>query len=88
MITVEKKFHRELIVNNASKVENTTSQMEQWSILSDVINYVQYDKNPKNCHAMLTKPINKNKGSIKEKEKDKFSLQEDLVNASARLTEE
>ena len=35
--------YRELIVNNAGKIENTLSQMEQWSILS---------KNPKNFHAM------------------------------------
>ena len=63
-------------------------QMEQWSILSNVINYVQYSKNPKNVHAMLIKPINKNKVSIKEKEKDKFSLQVGLINASDRLMEE
>ena len=30
----------ELIVNNAGKIENTLSQMEQWSILSNGINYV------------------------------------------------
>ena len=32
--------YRELIVNNAGKIEHTLSQMEQWSILSNVINYV------------------------------------------------
>ena len=62
--------------------------MEQWSVLSNVINCMQYSKNPKNFHAMLIKPINKNKVSIKEKEKDKFSLQVGLINASDRLTEE
>ena len=35
--------YRELIVNNVEKVETILSQMEQWSILSNVINYVQYD---------------------------------------------
>ena len=39
--------YRELIVNNAGKIESTLTQMEQWSILSNVINYVQYSKNPK-----------------------------------------
>ena len=34
------------------------------------------------------KPINKNKVSIKQKQKDKFSLQVGLINASDRLTEE
>ena len=38
---------RELIVNNASKIENMISQMEKWSILSNVINYVQYSKTPR-----------------------------------------
>ena len=46
-----------------SKIENTSSQMEQWSILSNVINYVQYSKNPKNFHAMIIKPINNSKVS-------------------------
>ena len=32
--------YRELIVNNAGKIENTLCHMEQWSILSNVINYV------------------------------------------------
>ena len=42
--------YRELIVNNAEKIETVLSQMEQWSILSNVVNYVQYDKHPKNVH--------------------------------------
>ena len=36
--------YREPIVNNAGKIENMLSQMEQWSILSNVINYLQYSK--------------------------------------------
>ena len=52
--------YRELIVNNVSEIENTLSQMEQWSILSNVINYVQYSKTPKNFHPMIIKPINFN----------------------------
>ena len=53
--------YRELIVNNAGKIETTLSQMEQWSILSNVINYVhvQYDKYSKNFHTMSIRPINK-----------------------------
>ena len=42
--------YRELIVNNAGKVESMLSQMEQWSILSNVINFVQCSKNTKNFH--------------------------------------
>ena len=62
--------YRELIVNNAYKIENTLSQMEQWSILSNVINYVQYNENPKNSYSMIIKPVNTN-GVYKEKKGEK-----------------
>ena len=42
--------YRELIVNNAEKVETFLSQMEQWSMLSNVVNCIQYDKHPKSFH--------------------------------------
>ena len=41
----DKNPYKELIVHNACKIENTFSQMEQWPILSNVINYIQYNKN-------------------------------------------
>ena len=31
--------------------------MEQWLILSNVVNYVQYDRNPKNCYDLDVKTI-------------------------------
>ena len=58
--------YREFIVNNVSKIESTLSQMEQWSILSSVINYVQYIKAPKNFHDVTIKPININKRNTKK----------------------
>ena len=36
--------YRELIVNNAEKTEPPMTQMEQWSILSNILNYVQHSK--------------------------------------------
>ena len=39
--------YQKIIVNNIDKDNIITSQMEQWSILSDVVNYVQYDRNLK-----------------------------------------
>ena len=33
--------YKELIVNNAKKIEPLLAQMEQWSILSNMLNYVQ-----------------------------------------------
>ena len=32
--------YRELIVNNAEQIEMVLSQIEQWSILSNVVNYI------------------------------------------------
>ena len=89
-IVVMKNPYRELIVNNAGKIENTLSQMEEWPILSNVINYVQYSKNPKNFHVMLIRPINKNKINIgkRQEEKHKFTSEVSLVDMSDRLTEE
>ena len=59
--------YRELIVNNAGKIETTSSQMEQCSILSNVINYVQYDKHSKNFHTVSVRPTHKTKNKTKSK---------------------
>ena len=77
-------------MNNAGRVENTLSQIEQWSILSNVINYVQYSKNPKNFHVTLAKSTNKNKINIgrKQREKDRPTSEVSLIDTSDRLTEE
>ena len=48
--------YRELMVNSKSKMETTLSQMELWSILSNVINYVQYHKHYKNFNTMCVDP--------------------------------
>ena len=36
--------YQELIVNNAKRIEPLMTQMEQWSIMSNVLNYVQHDR--------------------------------------------
>ena len=56
--------YRKLIVNNTEKVETILSQMEQWSILSNVVSYVQYDKHPKNFHNLNVSAVKKR--NIKE----------------------
>ena len=40
--------YREIIINNAEKIEPLMAQMEQWSILSNTLNYIQYDRHSKN----------------------------------------
>ena len=47
----ETKPYKELIVNNQEKIEPLLTQMEQWSILSNSLNYMQYDRHPKSIIA-------------------------------------
>ena len=51
--------YKELIVNNAEKIEPLLTQMEQWSILSNTLNYIQYDRHPKNYHSLGISAVNK-----------------------------
>ena len=53
--------YRELIVNNAEKIEPLMTQMEQWSILSNVLNYVQHSRLHLMNHMSDTKAVNKYK---------------------------
>ena len=55
--------HKELIVNNAEKIEPLLAQMEQCSILSNTLNYIQYDKHPNNYHTLGISEINKYRNS-------------------------
>ena len=47
--------YKELIVNNAVKM----TQMEQWSILSNKCNYIQYDRHPNDYHSLGISAVNK-----------------------------
>ena len=53
--------YQELKVNNAEKIEPLMTQMEQWSILSDVLNYVQHSRFHSMNHTLDIKAVNKYK---------------------------
>ena len=53
--------YRELIVNNAEKIEPLMTQMEQWSILSNVLNYVQHSRLHSMNHMLDIKAVDKYK---------------------------
>ena len=57
----ETKPYKELIVNNAEKIEPLMTQMEQWSILSNVLNYVQHSRFYSMNHTLDVKAVNKYK---------------------------
>ena len=81
---------RELIVNNAEKIVAFLSQMEQWSIMSNVINYVQYDKHPKNYHSLNISVVNKEKcrGNSYIKKEAGGMLELDFGDMPGKLKEE
>ena len=64
--------------------------MEQWSILSNVINYVQYNKNPKNFHSMTIKSVNTNRINKEMKGRSKIEslLRVNLADISDMSKEE
>ena len=57
----ETNLYRELIINNAEKVEPIMTQMEQWSILSNILNYIQCDRHHTIGHNLSIRAINKYK---------------------------
>ena len=62
--------YRELIVNNAEMIEMQKTQMEQWSILSNSLNYVQHSKFNSMDHSLNVKPVNRYK--VKPNEEKEF----------------
>ena len=51
--------YKELIVNNAEKIEPLMTQMEQWSILSNILNYVQHSRLHSMNHTLDNKAVDK-----------------------------
>ena len=59
-------------------LETVLSQMEYWSIQSNVVNYIQYDRHPKNFHHLNISAVNqekcKRKSNIEEDERHIFEV--------------
>ena len=53
--------YKELIVNNAEKIEPLMMQVEQWSILSNILNYVQHCRLNTMNHTLGIKAVDKYK---------------------------
>ena len=51
--------YRELIVNNAERTEPLMTHMEQWSILSNILNYVQHSKFDSMNQSLNVKVVNR-----------------------------
>ena len=57
--TGETNPYKELIVNNAEKIEPLMTWMEQWSILSNVLNYVQCSRLHSMNHMLDIRAVDK-----------------------------
>ena len=67
--------YKELIVNKAEKIEPVLTQIAQWSLLSNTLNYIQYDRHPKNYHNMNIRAVNKyRKASCTKEDEEKDML--------------
>ena len=86
----DKNPYKESIVNNTGKIESALTQMEQWSILSNVINYLQYSKKPTKFHSMTIRPAKSNKvvKDTKSRNKNQSLLEVNLVDSLDRSKEE
>ena len=78
--------YQELIVNNAEKIEPLMTQMEQWSILSNVLNYVQHSRFHSMNHTLDIKAVNKYKHKPNTDDKEFKEL--DFGTTPQRLQEE
>ena len=80
--------YKELIVNNAEKIEPLLTQMEQWSILSNTFNYIKCDRYPKNYHSLGISMVNKCGKNLTTKEEERDILELDFGQTPDILREE
>ena len=83
----ETNLYRELIVYNAEKVEPLMTQMEQWSILSNILNYVQHGKFHSMRHTLDIRAVNKYKHKLNA-ERDREFRELDFGTMPPKLHEE
>ena len=53
----EVNLYHNIIINNVYKENANTSQMEQWSILINVVNDLQHDRKPKDFYELNIKAL-------------------------------
>ena len=79
--------YQELIVNNAEKIEPLMMQMEQWSILSNVLNYIQHDRHHSMNHNLNIRAMNRYRSNPETKEEKEF-MELDFGSMPHKLLEE
>ena len=80
--------YHEIVTNKIEKENIITMQMEQWLILSNVANYVQYGRHPRNFYDLDVKTIDQKshrKIYDKFKEEDRQILELDFGDIPEKL---
>ena len=63
--------------------------MEQWSILSNVVNYIQYDRHPRNFYNLNIRAVNKERHKRKSNiEEERQMLELDFGDMQEKLNDE
>ena len=76
-----------MIVNNGERIEPLMTQMEQLSILSYVLSYVQHDRHHIVNHTLNVKTVDRYKNKLKTKE-GKEQVELDFGSTPLKLCEE
>ena len=74
-------------MNNAKKIEPLMTLMEQWSILSNVLNYIQHDRHHTMSHTLDIRAMNKCRNNPERKEEEEF-IELDFGSMPHKLCEE
>ena len=80
--------YHEIITNKVGNENIITMQMEQWSILNNIVNYVQYGRHPENFYYLDVKTIDQKshrKIYDKLKEEDRQILELDFGSTPEKL---
>ena len=78
--------YHEIIVNKAQRDNTVLLQMEQWSILSNMINYIQYNRHSRNFYNLDIKTMGqKSHKKMYNKEEERQVLELDFGNAPEKL---
>ena len=81
--------YRELIENNTEKVDTVLSLMEQWLILSNIVNDIKYNRHPKNFYSFNIKAMNRERYKRRSDiEEEKQVLELDFGDMQEKLKED
>ena len=75
-----------MIVNKAERNDTIISQLEHWSLLSNVVNYVQYNRHPKDFYNLDIRAADQERHKkIYNKEEERQVLELDFGNTPEKL---